>query len=221
MGFDEFALTAFEDGGAPDMNVDAAPGTRIATFGERVTSMVKNVTTDAYVVQGVGFDVLNFGAARDVSVYGVSERGFMRFDLSSLTSADVVLEATLDLYVENSNDQIEGLFQVLRVDESWTEGAGDGEAVPGVTWQSRDGVTAWASSGGTGNLNLAVTTLAALTGPASFPLLTSEVQAWIETPATNHGVMLMSADNGHWHLASRENVTEDARPQLRLVLMDP
>lgn len=222
IGFHDSASTILEDAGVDaesDAAIDAPPGTRIVTFGERPGSLVQNVTADAYVIQSV--DTFNYGASWDMSVYGNFERGFLRFDLSSLATSEVVLAATLELNIENSNDQVAGMFLVNRIDETWTEGSGEAEVVPGVSWQSRDGTTAWTSPGGTGNLALAVEPVDAIVGPITLPLLVSEVQAWIATPASNRGMSMMSPDGGHWHVTSKENDGDTARPQLRLLLQDP
>jgi len=214
------------DGGVGDgvgsdatVELDAAPGTRILTFGERPTSIVQNVTTDTSLY--AGFDTGNFGISEDLSVYDLFEVALLRFDLSSLSSTDIVIAASLELVIDPSGDQLAGVLQLLRLDESWVEGVGDGEIAPGANWNDRGTGASWSTPGGTGTFNLASLGLGAIAGPISFDLPAPSVQGWIDTPASNHGVRMVSPDSGHWHPISRNGMTAGDRPQLRLVLQDP
>jgi hypothetical protein len=192
---------------------------RTVTFGERTTSDVKGVTSDAMVTNSGAQSTLNFGALNFMSVRDIpAEHSLVRFDLSALAGCNErVTRARLQLFLPDSGDQYAGTLEARVVLESWVEGVEMGVAAPGVTWHARDTGVPWMTPGGTAG---AVTGSIGAPAVATFidvEFVASDVQAWITDPSSNFGLLLTSP-NGHWHPISHETATPEARPQLVLDL---
>lgn len=138
-------------------------------------------------------------------------RGLVRFDLSQIPVNAKVSNATFAVSVVLSNpDPIGELLYLRRMLQPWTEGgksggtdetgplgepATDGEP----TWNHRQhpGVT-WGAPGAGGAVDIAssISGIAFVYSVAEYTFssaqLTSDVQQWVTTPATNHGWMLVA-----------------------------
>lgn len=76
----------------------------------------------------------NFGASQLLSVQAASSsehQTFLRFSLSALPTGATITEATVRLYLESAPAQTR-LYELRRVDASWTES--------GITWNNRPAV---------------------------------------------------------------------------------
>ena len=202
------------DAPAPDAPADAAITT--ITFGERPTSQRTNVTTDAYISQGVTNQ--NHGSDEDLSLAefaGTAEHSLLRFDLSSIPPGTPVVAARLALAKINLGDETAGPVVVRLLGESWTEG--NGMPGSGVTWQTRDGIAAWMTGGGTTTQALA----SIPSPPNSFTvtLAPAIVQMWIDAPGSNNGVLItVGVNNAHYHLHARDSLMNNgmSRPELAI-----
>jgi hypothetical protein len=157
------------------------------------------LTGDAYISSGRSTS--NFGAQTNLYV-GNGNTSFLQFDLSTLpagTTAGQIAGATLRLYVNRVNTA--GPINVLPVTSAWSEGLITFATAP---TSGTSVATLQASQAGT-YVAVDVTTL---------------VQAWVATPATNFGVALTS-NSADVVLDSKENDQTAHPAELDIVLAGP
>jgi hypothetical protein len=133
----------------------------------------------------------------------------LRFDLSSLAPGTTVNSVNLQLRVTDDSPQTAEVHAVLK---SWSEtGATWNQAAPGVGW----GLSGASESGVDFSPPAAGSFNAPAIGVVNVPLTPSVVQGWVNTPASNQGVIILPAgmDNGI-DLASCEHATLGFRPGL-------
>jgi len=120
----------------------------VISFGDAATADETDIVTDtdAYVNAGPTVQDTNFGERDKVQIRGggAPRHSFIYFDLSGIP--DTITAAELHLHLQQDEVQAKDI-DIWRVTESWTEG--DGSECSGVTWNSRDGVNAWTTPGGT------------------------------------------------------------------------
>jgi hypothetical protein len=167
---------------------------------------------------------------------GMNRRMLLKFDLSAIPPGSQVRQVTLSLYESRARD--EHLVRVHRLLESWGEGgsnagsSGTGApAQPGdATWTHRffPG-TRWSTPGGRFGAQASASVLVgqpneryswsgqlpAQGGPA--PAIVQDVQGWVDAPGTNHGWILIGAEDGLQN-AKRFNSRENAVEPPRLVV---
>jgi hypothetical protein len=133
---------------------------------------------------------------------GLLRRGLFLFDVAGSIPAGATIDsATLTLTV-NANNVNLGDYHLHRMLVDWTEGLGltsqGAPALPGEsTWNNRHHpLTPWAAPGGLAGTDYVATTSATTTvnlaGPYSWVGLATDVQTMLDSPATNHGWMLIS-----------------------------
>jgi hypothetical protein len=155
---------------------------------------------------GAGTQMVTGNAASNVGTPVGVRRALMEFDVAgTLPAGATVTAASLDLectftaitFPIGARD-----FDLHRLTSGWTEGstsagsAGIGAAAAGgdVTWaQSTAGTTAWGTAGGdfSGSISASqtVNALGSYTW-SSTSTTVSDVQLWLDTPASNHGWIL-------------------------------
>ncbi len=175
------------------------------------------------------------GIWTSVLASGTTRRALIRFDLSGIPPGSQVLSASVQFFVVRARDTHD--LSLHRVLAAWGEGASNGgdagvgaPAQPGdATWSHRFWpTTAWARRGGD-FVARASATRAVGFGPASHtipstPALVADVQGWLQSPASNHGWMLIGDDAGQQNakrLASRHAGSPSARPTLVLSVQPP
>jgi hypothetical protein len=197
--------------------VDAAPpgpdAQTLFTFqvGDRLTSDVKGVTTDTFLDNSQ--QNTNFGADDIIDAdQSPLRRALVRFDLSQLPAGAKVLDAKLQVYVENPID--EGDLELAPLTEAWAENE--------ATWRNRVANTTWKSAGGTAGASVAKFAPRA-EGAYDVPLPAATVQGWLDTPASNFGLRFSStSQNGRGaQMTSRNSILFERRPQLLLVVSVP
>jgi len=166
--------------------------------------------TDAYVNGGLTVMDNNYGDRSLIQIRGggAPRHTFISFDLSGI--ADTITAAELHLHLQQDEVQAKDI-DVWRVTESWAEG--DGSDGSGVTWNSRDGVNAWTTPGGTFD----ATSIGTLSLPenATVDWYTASVDAavvegWRTGSIDNYGLAL-SWDDGDVDISffdSSDNLSE-------------
>lgn len=132
-------------------------------------------------------------------------RGLMAFDFSSIPSGATIDAVTLALTLAQTPDGAAHDVSLHRVNATWGEagslGSGSGgPAQPGdATWLERlHGSTAWASPGGDFVALASGSQTVADVGPYQWSSagLVADVQAWVDSPASNHGWLLLGNESG-------------------------
>lgn len=162
---------------------------------------------------------------------GSLRRALVRFDLSGqIPAGSTITSATLNFNVSRTRGSASRTASLHRVQGLWGEGASNasgqegrgatavnGDATwihamfPGTLWNSAGGdfsgtVSATFNVGGSGPLNI-----------PSNPQLVSDVQRWVDTPASNAGWIIIgneAANGSAKRLDSRENTQAGNRPTL-------
>jgi titin len=191
------ATLAFQDGVSP---TSAYAGTR-----------------DTYIAQATTISTKNYGKVTVVEVdasddsYSKQLAALMKWDLSFIPSSAIVQSASIKVNVTNNTAQTFAAYQVLR---SWDELT--------ATWINASTGNPWQAPGLTGTADRGTTSLATF-GPAALGAYTvnlnaagvAAVQAWVNNPAGNFGIMVWSATSGDglWW-SSREDTTVANHPIL-------
>lgn len=183
---------------------------------------------------GSGPDIFVGRTSGTVDPPARDRRGLVRFDVSSIPAGSTVTRVTLGLIVTRTPPApatpTVSLHRLL-VDfgEGVSSGMGMGApAAPGdATWVHRIAPnTAWGAGGGLAGTDY----IAAASGSDSDGLIGStqgmeaDVQAWVDTPASNFGWMLIGGEGTAGSVrgyASRENNVASARPLLSVAYLTP
>lgn len=194
-------------------------GGMMISFGERTSSMRKDVTQDTYVNENV--PTLNFGADPELTITANPSpfaSSLVRFDMSTIAPGTVIVAARLELVHLSTGDEVVGSISLFTLAESWVAGTGLGQL--GVAnWNERLTATAWTTPGGTTGVALA---------PAEVPpaawrttLDRDAVQAWIDDEMTNFGILVRAANptaGTHYHFHSSNSTATELRPELVIEL---
>jgi hypothetical protein len=188
---------------------------------DEVTVVTIGNYQDTFVAWGEGADT-NYSTTPLVRTYiwpdnHVANRGFLKWDLSSLPAGIQVANASLRLYY--AGEEGEGGDDVYSVHVAKVIGANPdlGQA----TWNSSDNVIAWTggTDGGAKNLAPAESTVAVGKNHGWVVWnVTNMVQEWVEAPGTNHGMAidpdLAATIDSNRYFASQEHPDPALRPQL-------
>jgi hypothetical protein len=151
-------------------------------------------------------------------------RSVLRFDISSaLPAGATVTSANVNFHVSSIHTGAGQTFYLHRLLQSWGEGSGSGQFSPGLgspaadgecTWNSRfHGSSLWTTPGGAAGTDYVSTASASAimtSSNLSFSggAMATDVQAWLDTPGTNYGWVVIQANEaieGATHLESRED----------------
>ncbi|MEM6336171.1 MAG: DNRLRE domain-containing protein, partial [Bacteroidota bacterium] len=131
------------------------------------------------------------------------------WDLSAIPAGAVALSAEVQLFV---NNETADTYYVHQMTAPWDEAA--------ATWENASSGTAWSAPGAAADH--APDTLA-MVGPAVFGYVTFEVpaavvQAWLDNPESNQGLIFKNYDSATdgMEFDSRENANRGHRPKLTL-----
>ncbi|MFN0160440.1 MAG: DNRLRE domain-containing protein [Burkholderiales bacterium] len=178
-----------------------------------------------------------------VTAEGLGRRLLVKFDVSAIPTGATIRSVTLSLYQSRSRDNHD--VTVHRLLASWGEGASNagsaGTGAPAAagdaTWVNRfHPATAWTTPGGDFDPASSAVTLvgppdlfyswaaAVPEGGGPIPRLVSDVQAWVNAPASNHGWILIGKETGSQNakrFQSRNNSLAENRPRLTVVYDPP
>ncbi len=161
---------------------------------------------------------------------GSARRTLLRFDVSAIPVGSRVVSVQLQVDVNQAANAAPLPATLHRVTRAWCEGptipsgaqGGGAAAQPGdTTWHASClGTATWSAPGG--DFEAAVLTSALVGGPAKVtwptsPAFESVVQAWVDAPASNQGMLLRgdeSTSGTAKRLLSRETSGEGKRPRL-------
>lgn len=151
-------------------------------------------------------------------VGGKSMWGLVRWDLSAIPPGSVVTSVVMTLNVEGRSEKTD--YRIYAARRPWSEGATWREAEPGRSW-GRPGARSPADRTGTelGRFS------PRRAGPMEILLNDAGmavVQAWIRTPAANHGFLLGNdANSDGFKFSSREAKDRTTRPKLTVTFAAP
>jgi hypothetical protein len=139
------------------------------------------------------------------SCSGFFRRALMEFDLSSIPSNALVNSVTLTLNINQTGSSTSEVYRIYGLTQEFGEGtsvpmsggggAGATPVAPDATWTNAMlGTTPWTTQGG--DFNSTALSAVSMTSSgnqvfASEPAFVSLVQSWINTPATNFGIILI------------------------------
>ncbi len=152
---------------------------------------------------------------------GVPDTGvcsaLLRFDLTMIPPGSRIIEAHLSIKGIRQSNSARLYFRVFDVHKRWLESQ--------ATWyQARNGLP-WAAPGATGAADRPAPQLDVGVLSGSLPAfgwgrvyITPLVQRWVDHPATNNGVLLVSHGNFvQWDVASSEYANTAWRPALEIL----
>jgi hypothetical protein len=160
----------------------------------------------------------NFGGASKCLVDGDDPQGthrdlacLLRWDLSSIPAGSTVTAASITLNVTNASTGSYSVYQVL---EPWLE--------PEATWEVYANALPWGAPGAMGSQDRGTVVLgtiaASKTGLRTFSLDSAGiavVQSWINSPQTNHGVIIADGNiRDGADFSSNETTIAENRPKL-------
>lgn len=216
-----YAVTATipGEGGESPMSEPVAFPAQGASPGDTVTVTLDDCT-DTYVNSGAPLNPYSRESLIRTYTYpakNVANRGFMRWNLSSLPANITVATAKLSLYYvyeEGGGGDSSYTVSVARV-------LGVNPVIEMSNWDTYDGIDPWTGGEDGGAANLDVPESCAGIGKTHGWVtwdVTKMVQGWVAAPATNHG-MAIDADvfasaGGNRYFSSREYPDPYMRPQL-------
>lgn len=176
---------------------------------------------DTFVAWGEGADT-NYSANPLIRTYvwpdnHVANRGFLKWDLSTLPAGIQVANATLRMYY--AGEEGGGGDDVYPVHVAKVIGADPdlGKA----TWNSPDSIYGWTGGADGGGRNIAPAESTAAVGKTHGWVewnVTNMVQDWMEAPGTNYGMAIdpdpAATIDSNRYFASREHPDPTLRPQL-------
>lgn len=170
--------------------------------------------------------------------HGVTNRGLLRFDLSSIPAGSVLTRADLILEVTGfpTDGYVPALFEVHRVLRAWGEGVGDGggsTSPPGqtneATWNAAFAfATNWTTPGGDFSPTVSAEEPIGKVNQYQFtssdhPQLLVDAQFWVDHSGQNFGWLLKDASEQSTGTARRFGSREDAgyEPRLEIDFVAP
>ena len=182
--------------------------------------------TEGDVSNGAGSGMF---AGRNNAPSNNIRRALVRFDIASqIPAGSTITGATLTLSQSSANAG-EALVSLHRLLQDWGEGASSGTmgggggapaAAGDATWQfSFFPATPWGAPGGSFAAAASASTIVAETGTYSWssPNLVADIQAFLDSPASNFG-WLLRGDEAAPSTAKRFSTREESQTELRPIL---
>ncbi len=157
---------------------------------------------------------MNYGSATALEIDGSPDyAALFRFDLSSIPAGKTITSVSLSLNVTNISSQP---YEIYAMRRTWTESA--------ATWIKATSTTNWSTAGANSTSSDRESTVlgtvsSSTTGVKTFPFNSAgvaKVQAWVNTPSSNHGFVIQDYVNNSDGLdvSSKETSTVSSRPKL-------
>jgi hypothetical protein len=210
------------DPSAPDAMADASPDGQpdaeplppvTVMFGEQPGADFTGVTTDTFI-ESASPGVVHGVEAGLWADAGPVTNALLRFDLSALPPGTAVLSA--ELLLTTTVDSLEtGTTQIYPVLQAWAENQ--------ATWDNRTTAALWDNAGASAPGSRGPTLVGELVpnvpfSPYTTALDVATIQGWIDDPAVNRGMVLISTSpvgNGVT-FSSSDEPTATSRPALRI-----
>jgi hypothetical protein len=189
------------------------------TFFAAETTVAAETTT--YLTSSADTNILenapttNYGSATTLgadgdepSGSGKDAYGLLRWDLTSIAPGTKITSASVTLTVTNSSAQA---YQAYALKRPWVGSA--------ATWLLYAAGKSWQIAGAKGSLDRGTTVVGTVSpstmGKQTFALDSAVVQGWVDSPASNNGIIIANATNTDgFTFSSREATTSSLRPQL-------
>lgn len=219
INFDPSATTT--DGNTDGPTGDAPANAITRTFGDRADADVRT-GFDTYVT--IGDPTFNYGVTTELQIDGgggSTDSVLMRFVIDSIPTTASVFSASLALTcTDDGPDAVVNAFRIL---EPWDEGTGDNQA-GAASWNERTAGNDWSAAGVDGAAR--DTTVAADVSGVfvtnqriSIDLLPSAVQAWVDDPNSNFGLVFVQVVGGNGSGFSSREAAEVNRPLLTVTFV--
>ena len=217
LGGTTYEFASWSDGGARSHNIiaPATESTYTATDRPAVTSRSESFVSAADTrISEKGPDK-RYGLVNSISVdgdnlagSGKDEAGLIRWSLSNIPAGSKISTASITL---NVTDPSVNTYQAYALKRAWTEAA--------ATWNLFAAVSPWEIVGAKGSLDREATVVGIIspsaTGKQTFALSPAVVQRWVDSPATNQGIIIANETNTDgFDFDSRDNADASLRPQL-------
>jgi glucose/arabinose dehydrogenase len=164
---------------------------------------------------------------RDGQALDGRRHGLFQFDLTAIPAGSTVTSAIFQLSAIGipTIGDVDSTFSLHRLTASWVEGtkvgtSGAPAATGEVTWNSREhALLAWTTPGGDFDVTASAATF--VSGVNSYQWtgtsLTANVQLWVNNPAQNNGVLLMSDSEATAKTAKRFGSREGGQAAVLVV----
>jgi hypothetical protein len=213
-GPDPDATSMGESTSGPDPTTGAIWDSHVIKFGDRQDADVRDAGRDTYVRGSA--PTMNAGIHYDMHLEGRGTVALLHWDITAIPAGARIVEAELMLVtVDGFQDTLS--FEVFDVREPWVEG--DQNEAPGwPNWQEREPGVPWGSEGvGPGTRGLEA--WGSFEGDQDTEILLVDLdprllQAWVDDPASNHGMALVPGLASDGWVMSREFEVTVARPML-------
>jgi hypothetical protein len=202
-------------------NVDATPASRTWTVDATVTQSISiSSTADTKIAERASNT--NYGGANTVGVDGDEPTGsgrdvysLLRWNLSSIPAGATISSVSVTLNVTNPSPET---YQAYELERPWVESS--------ATWLLYAAGQPWEVAGAKGSLDRSAQPAGAVTpsakGKQSFSLSPALVQAWVDDPANNQGIVIADTVNTDgFDFSTREASNAGLRPQLQVTYTAP
>lgn len=212
---------SFLGGIAPNLQVEAAGGALANHAMPSFTTVL--ASQDTWIDKNQANH--NFGSCDQLTIdtsQGSLGNGRMllRFDLAALPANAQIVSATMQLTKTGGATASHNL-EAHPLTAAWDEGIGDCSGVSGeASWSKRLPGTGWDTQGGDYDPQALDTVAVSADGVYTWDV-TSAVQGWTNSPATNFGLLIGTPDSGtdSYAFGSREHSDPSLRPKLTVTYL--
>src|SRR5215208_3055185 len=200
-------------------NTDATPAERTWTVATaRMVSVTS--TVDAYILENTPNK--NHGTVTSLGVDGDEPAGtgkdksaLLKWDLSTIPAGARISSASVTLNVTNNSTEN---YQAYEIKRPWVESA--------TTWRLYAAGNSWQIAGARGSLDRGTTVAGNVSpsamGKQTFALSPNVVQSWVDSPASNNGIIIANETNTDgFDFTSRETTLSSNSPQITVTYSAP
>ena len=178
-------------------------------------------TTDTYLSEGS--PTTNRGSLSELRADGdtgggADDEALLRWDVSQVPAGATITSAYINITINNSSG---GTYQIYALNRDWNELE--------ATWNNTATGVPWQIAGAKGALDRDATLLGIFPVGSTGTILatlnasgTARVQSWVDSPATNHGLIVVSTASGDGvYFRSSEYATASERPRITITYNPP